>query len=319
MKIAVVCCEQEHLDTNSIDNLVGGAKCIDESAQISLWCLFGDISICENNSPFYNIYQTDMSAPLTMPEQRLQILSYLYHLEKPDCIIFADDNKGNELAGRLARRVGADVSLHVVDLIRQPGGLQIFEFAYNGNLAVSVEHTDGPLILSVSKGCFHSVCYESAHIAKRASIRTSVDPVEGIRVIERETYQNRNDLSTAKRVVICGQGVGSKENVEKVKSFAGAFGFQVAGSRPTVIEGWITPDALIGISGKVITPDICILLGVSGAAAFYAGVRKSKMLVAVNIDKEAMIFQKCDYVIKEDCMKLVEEMIIEERGSNDKC
>ena len=97
-------------------------------------------------------------------------------------------------------------------------------------------------------------------------------------------------------------------SVKKVEELASLIGGEIGGSRPAIIEGWLGQDSLVGISGKVITPDICIMLGVSGAAAFFAGVRKSKTIIAVNSDPEAIVFQKCDYVVIEDCMKVVDSL-----------
>ena len=308
MKIAVVCCEMQQYSNSVIKNLAGGACKISASAELFLWNLSSQKVYFEEETPFLGILQWDSKESNLFPEQQLWVLSYLYSVEKPDYIIFPDDTGSNELAGRLARQIKAEAALHVTDIQWENNKLFTASLAYNGNLTVYVEREKIPLILTLAKGCFGDIPVENIAVTQQKEVLLESTAIDGIEVLENTAFEDKSNLQNAKKVIICGHGVGAKANVKKVEELASLIGGEIGGSRPAIIEGWLGQDSLVGISGKVITPDICIMLGVSGAAAFFAGVRKSKTIIAVNSDPEAIVFQKCDYVVIEDCMKVVDSL-----------
>ena len=125
------------------------------------------------------------------------------------------------------------------------------------------------------------------------------------------------DLSVAKKVVCSGRGVGKKEDLALVNELAQALGAEIACTRP-LAEGldWLPIERYIGISGATIRPDLYLGVGVSGAAQHLIGMSHSRVVVAINKDKNAPIFTNADYGIAGDLYEVVPALIkaIQERG-----
>lgn len=133
--------------------------------------------------------------------------------------------------------------------------------------------------------------------------------------IRTESYMDAGIFTKAKEeihgdfkqdtILVIGHGVGGKENAQEICTFAQKYGFGVGATRPVVTDGWVASGHLIGISGCVIAPKVCMVLGASGSQAFMAGIGKSEIIFSVNTDKDAMIFEKSDYGLVMDCMQFV--------------
>lgn len=120
-------------------------------------------------------------------------------------------------------------------------------------------------------------------------------------VIRKQTGET-SGLQRAARVVICGMGTGNIKNAKEAAALAGSVSMEVGATRPAVMNAWFPADRLVGVSGSMIAPEICILLGVSGAPAFYSGIRHAGMIIAINQDRNAPIMKKADLAIVGDCM-----------------
>ena len=116
-------------------------------------------------------------------------------------------------------------------------------------------------------------------------------------------------LSEAKRVIICGAGVKSRETSGKARSLAKKLGASFALTRPAALCGWGTPDEIIGMSGSALSAENCLIFGASGAAVFLAGVENAGRIAAVNNDPKALIFQNADLGAVADAAEIIEEML----------
>lgn len=121
--------------------------------------------------------------------------------------------------------------------------------------------------------------------------------------------KTENKLLSAKIVLIIGFGVHDKELIEKVKNLANKLNAIVAGSRPIIMNALLPMDRLIGVSGNIIQPEICIVLGASGAPAFYSGIEKSKYIISINKDANATIMKKSDLILVDDINNILDIFI----------
>jgi len=125
-------------------------------------------------------------------------------------------------------------------------------------------------------------------------------------------------MADAKIVLALGSGVQGKEHIGKLQSVADALGAEIGASRPVVMGAWTDMHRLIGISGHMLSSEICIAAGVSGSAAFCSGIRDCRLLVAINSDRQAAIFELADVGIVDDLFAVLfalEEIIRQEKHS----
>ena len=137
---------------------------------------------------------------------------------------------------------------------------------------------------------------------------TAPDPLQGTDRTASE-LQISDGLTDAKIVVAVGRGMRSKTNVEAAKDFADKLGASLGGSRPVIMNAWLPKEKLIGVSGEMIHPDLCLVLAASGSPAFYAGIEGSKKIIAVNDDPNAPILKKADASVCADWKELTAELL----------
>ncbi len=122
------------------------------------------------------------------------------------------------------------------------------------------------------------------------------------------------DITDAEVLVSVGRGIDEEENIDLIRDLADALGATLSASRPIVDNGWLEPDRQVGQSGKVVTPEIYIAIGISGAVQHVAGMKGSDTIVAINNDPSAPIFDIADYGIVDDLFDVVPALIEEFGG-----
>ncbi|HLO10918.1 MAG TPA: electron transfer flavoprotein subunit alpha/FixB family protein [Pseudoneobacillus sp.] len=231
--------------------------------------------------------------------------------EKPEGLIFGHTALGKDLAPKLAAKLQAGL-ISDATAIEVVGGNVVFTRPiYSGKAFEKKIFTDGLMFATIRPNNIGNLNKDESRTGEVSSL--SVD-IQDLRTIIKEVVRkatNGVDLSEAKVVVAGGRGVKSEDGFETLKELANVLGGAVGASRGACDAEYCDYSLQIGQTGKVVTPDLYIACGISGAIQHLAGMSNSKVIVAINKDPEANIFKVADYGIVGDLFEVV-PMLTEE-------
>lgn len=177
---------------------------------------------------------------------------------------------------------------------------------YAGNAIQTVKSRDSKLVVTVRTSTFR--CADNGGSATIETVQPAADPGLTSFLEDIRTLSERPDLSSAKVVVSGGRGLGSREHFEGIIwPLADKLGAAIGASRAAVDAGYAPNDWQVGQTGKIIAPDLYIAIGISGAIQHLAGMRDSRIIIAINKDGDAPIFDIADYGLVGDLFEIVPE------------
>ncbi|MET3697336.1 electron transfer flavoprotein alpha subunit apoprotein [Bacillus oleivorans] len=240
-----------------------------------------------------------------------QAFMAVYEQEKPEGIVFGHTALGKDLSPRIASKLQNGLISDVTAIDEAGGNLIFTRPIYSGKAFEKKIITDGIVFITIRPNNIDALAKDESRAGDVSTL--SVD-IKDLRAIIKEVVRKASegvDLSEAKVIIAGGRGVKSKEGFEPLKELANVLGGAVGASRGACDADYCDYSLQIGQTGKVVTPDLYIACGISGAIQHLAGMSNSKVIVAINKDPEANIFKVADYGIVGDLFEVV-PMLTEE-------
>ena len=236
---------------------------------------------------------------------------------EPNVLLIGGSDNGRELGGRLSAQMNLGLVADCIDCDYESENDDItwIRPAYTGKLFVKIFTTTRPQLATISDKIFRGNVFDANRKGEVVEEAVDLGGLAGTQKILAFAADNAAEesaievtLENADIIVSAGRGVGSKEGMEKVQALAKSIGAAFGVSKPLVDEGWAPHDWQVGITGKKVAPKVYIALGISGAIQHQLGIKDAKVVIAVNTDPAAPIFQRANYGIVGDLFKAIPEI-----------
>ncbi len=234
---------------------------------------------------------------------KAEVLASLVESKSPAAVVVPSSPEGKEVAARLAVKTGNGLLTDVTEIASDGTATQV---AFAGEVIVHSKATTGTPIYTLRGNSVAPEPAQGAGAEEAVDVSIS-DAAKQTRVLDRviEQKSSRPELTEASIVVSGGRGVASAENFSLIEGLADALGGAVGASRAAVDSGFYPHSFQIGQTGKTVSPQLYIAVGISGAIQHRAGMQTSKTIVAINKDPEAPIFELSDFGVVGDLFQVV--------------
>jgi len=253
---------------------------------------YGPDRIVVADSPALNEFLTDAYT---------NVIYDFIHKETPDVIILGASTQGKDVSARLSARLNAPLAMDCVAIRFEDNRLIATRYMYGGKILADVELDGTPKILAFRPNALDITNTDGAGTLQKIDVDTGATALQ---FIDKRLDTDKKEITEADTVVAGGRGMGGPD-FAVIESLAELLDGAVGASRSAVDEGWRPSSDQVGQTGKVVSPNLYIACGISGAIQHFAGMSSSKVVVAINKDPEAPIFAKADYGIEGDLFEIV--------------
>jgi electron transfer flavoprotein alpha subunit len=233
------------------------------------------------------------------------LLTNLAQERNPAVLLFGASTRGRDLAAWVAADLDAGLIADGIGLEVSDGTVKVTRPVYAGKLLAAVHVTGGTQLISLRSRAFAPAeSTGGSGDAEWVNAAVAEDDIAA-KITGFESSEGQVSLTDATIIVSGGRGVGGPEGFAPVQALADVLGGAMGASRAAVDAGWIPYDHQVGQTGKTVSPDLYIAAGISGAIQHQAGMRTSKIIVAINKDPDAPIFKLASYGIVNDLFKVL--------------
>jgi electron transfer flavoprotein alpha subunit len=243
-----------------------------------------------------------------------ELLAELAQQKAPAAVLLPGTAEGREVGARLAVKTGWGL---LTDVIGLGDDLTAEQIIFGGAINVSSRVRTGTPIIAIRPNAITPEAADGPALIEQVSFAVS-DAAKQARITERVVQERsaRPELTEATIVVSGGRGVGSGDNMALIEKLADSLGAAVGASRAVTDAGWYPHQFQVGQTGKTVSPQLYVAIGISGAIQHRAGMQTSKTIMVVNKDREAPIFEVADFGVVGDLFKVVPQLVeqIEQRA-----
>ncbi len=255
------------------------------------------------------LYVDDPNLAQYNPEAYGKVIEALVKEKSPRVVMLGWTATGMDLAAWLSVRVGKPCIAYAKDLCIENVTLVVNSQVYGGKMLAEVAPAGDMAIVACVAGSFPAEAGRGTTSATQVASPISLD---GLRMKFVEAIKPAGgdvDITGQDKLVSVGRGIGGKENIELAEELAEKLGAVVSASRPVVDAGWLPRTRQVGKSGLKVKPKLYLMLGISGAPEHLEGMRSAELIIAVNTDKKAPIFNVAHYGATADLFEVAEAML----------
>jgi len=255
------------------------------------------------------LYVDDPNLAQFNPEAYGKVIEALVKDKSPRLVIFGWTATGMDLAAWLSARMGKPCVAYARDLCIENGSLVVSSQVYGGKMLAEVTPEGDTAIVACVVGSFPADAGRGSTPATKIESPVSFDGLKTKFVEAIKPAGGDVDITAQDKLVSIGRGIGGKENIELAEELAEKLGAVVSASRPVVDAGWLPRTRQVGKSGLKVKPKLYLMLGISGAPEHLEGMKSADLIIAVNTDKKAPIFNVAHYGATADLFEVAEAML----------
>jgi electron transfer flavoprotein alpha subunit len=253
------------------------------------------------NSPELGVYQ---------PEPYTEIVVNLAREHRPEIILIGSTDMGRELAPLVAARLKTGLTAHCIDFVLDKEMILEQRIPAYGGLLSIICPQKRPQMATAAKGVFPTPEPDDSRSGETVVIDIPADLPGRVKTLEiiREEPEGV-PLETASTIVAGGAGAGDNDGWKEISELAATLNAALGSTRPAVDEGWTELETMIGQSGKMVSPEVYIGVGLSGEQQHMVGIVGARVMIAINNDAKSPIFEQVDYGVVDDCREFIPELI----------
>ena len=257
----------------------------------------------------YNIQDFDLKQ--VNPDQYVQLILSVINQVNPEVILIGGSKIGKEITPRVATRLNVSSVSDCLSLnIDEENKILSSRMIYGGNSNIILTSVKKPFIGSLKTKVFEKIAKDNSRKGEVVEFKAQIEESK-VKIVERIDSQKGDvNIRNSQIIVSIGRGLKKQEDLDIIKELSNLLGGTIGGSRPIVEDfKWLPKERQVGLSGETVKPNLYVAVGISGQIHHIVGMKDSRVIVAVNSDEGAPIFEACDYGVVGDLYQVIPELI----------